>query len=196
VNAVRLTSTLGAGVVAGIAAWASYSHMSEVALRVGERADVAYLVPLSVDGLLVVASAAMLDDKRVGRKPRLSARIAFGIGIAASVSANIAHAHPTVGARIVAAWPAFALLLVVELLARRGRTVEAAISPAKSQVSADVEPAKSGARKAAPKAAKVAAVVKSRPDLATGEAAKLAGVSTRTARRVINGAPVLDEVTR
>jgi hypothetical protein len=51
-----------------------------------------------------------------GRDVRWSARIAFVVGVAASVAANIAAAHPTVGARIVAAWPALAMLLVVEIL--------------------------------------------------------------------------------
>jgi hypothetical protein len=36
----------------------------------------------------------------------------------ASIAANIAAAHPSIGARIVDAWPAVALLLVVEMLAR------------------------------------------------------------------------------
>jgi hypothetical protein len=38
--------------------------MVEVALAVGERPDVAYVLPLSVDGMLVVASVAMVDDRR------------------------------------------------------------------------------------------------------------------------------------
>ncbi len=38
--------------------------------------------------------------------------------MAASVAANTAAAHPSMGARIVAAWPAVALLLVVEMLSR------------------------------------------------------------------------------
>ncbi|WP_230462787.1 hypothetical protein [Micromonospora sp. CP22] len=35
--------------------------MVAVALRFGERPEVAYVLPLSVDGMLVVASAAMVD---------------------------------------------------------------------------------------------------------------------------------------
>ena len=60
----------------------------------------------------------MVEDKRSGRNVRWSARIAFAAGVAASVAANIAAAHPTLGARIVAAWPAVAMLLVVEMLSR------------------------------------------------------------------------------
>lgn len=92
--------------------------MVAVALRFGERPEVAYVLPLSVDGMLVVASAAMVEDKRAGRRVRWSARTAFAVGVAASVAANIAAAEPSPGARIVAAWPAVALLLVVEMLTR------------------------------------------------------------------------------
>jgi hypothetical protein len=62
-----------------------------------------------------------VDDQRAGRSMRWSARIAFTTGVGASVAANIAAAQPDLGARIVAAWPAVALLLVVEMLARNGR---------------------------------------------------------------------------
>ncbi|HEX6967912.1 MAG TPA: DUF2637 domain-containing protein [Micromonosporaceae bacterium] len=127
----RITSTLGAGAVAVIAAWSSWSHMVHVALRYGERPEVAYALPLSVDGLLVVASAAMVDDKRAGRIPRTSAKVAFAVGVVASLAANVAAAEPSIGARIVAGWPALALLLTVELLSRRGRLVEH--EPAKTE---------------------------------------------------------------
>jgi len=120
-NGPRLARNASAAVVAGIAAWSSYSHMVHVALRFGERPEVAWLLPFSVDGMLVVASVAMVDDKRSGRRVRPMARIAFAAGVAASIAANIAAAQPTWGARVVAAWPALALLLVVEMLSRSGR---------------------------------------------------------------------------
>jgi hypothetical protein len=97
-------------------------------LYFGERPEVAYVLPISVDGMLIVASTAMVDDKRAGREVRWSARIAFAAGVGASVGANIAAAQPTIGARIVAAWPAVALLLVVEMLSR-------VRSPARDQAS-------------------------------------------------------------
>jgi hypothetical protein len=114
----RIARNVSTAAVAGIAAWSSWSHMVHVALRFGERPEVAYVLPLSVDGMLIVASTAMVEDKRRGRTVRWSARIAFTAGVAASVAANIAAAHPSAGARIVAAWPAVALLLVVEILSR------------------------------------------------------------------------------
>ncbi|MEU8285534.1 DUF2637 domain-containing protein [Micromonospora sp. NPDC048905] len=117
----RVARNISTAAVASIAAWSSWSHMVHVALKFGERPEVALVLPISVDGMLIVASTAMVEDKRAARPVRWSARIAFVAGVAASVAANIAAAHPSVGARVVAAWPAVALLLVVEMLTRSQR---------------------------------------------------------------------------
>jgi hypothetical protein len=126
----RLVRNVSAGGVAAIAAWSSYSHMVHVALTFGERPEVAYALPFSVDGMLMVATVVMVDDKRRNRQVRPAARVAFAAGVLASVAANIAAAHPSVGARVVAAWPAVALLLVVEMLARPPVPAAAEVSPA------------------------------------------------------------------
>ena len=57
---LRWTAAGGAGSVAVVAAVASFHHMHSVAGSVGESALVAILFPLSVDGLAVVASVALL----------------------------------------------------------------------------------------------------------------------------------------
>lgn len=49
----------GTAVVAGVAAIVSYGHMRDLLLSYGETALVAHLLPLSVDGLLLVASLAL-----------------------------------------------------------------------------------------------------------------------------------------
>lgn len=128
-NVSRVARNVAAGVVAAIAAWSSYSHMVSVALRYGEHPSVAYVLPFSADGLLVVASVAMVDDKIRGTS-RLVTRIAFTAGVLASIGANIAAASPSIGARIVAGWPAVALLLVVEILASGGGRKPASDPPA------------------------------------------------------------------
>lgn len=48
-------------VIAGIAAWVSYWHMAGVAARYGEDAASSRLLPLSVDGLIVVASVSLVE---------------------------------------------------------------------------------------------------------------------------------------
>jgi hypothetical protein len=47
--------------IAGIAAWVSYWHMAGVAARYGESHVSATLLPLSVDGLIVVASVSLVE---------------------------------------------------------------------------------------------------------------------------------------
>ena len=54
----RLVATAA---IAGIAAWVSYWHMSGVAAKYGETGASPYLLPLSVDGLIVVASICLVE---------------------------------------------------------------------------------------------------------------------------------------
>jgi hypothetical protein len=122
-NVTRTARNTSAAVVAGIAGYASYWHQVAVASLAGERAEIAHIIPLSVDGMLVVASIVMVDDRQQGRRPRWSARVAFLIGTLATIGANVAGAHPTLLGRLIAGWPALALPLVVEMLSRRGRWI-------------------------------------------------------------------------
>jgi hypothetical protein len=48
-------------VISGIAAWVSYWHMAGVAARYGETDASPYLLPISVDGLIVVASISLVE---------------------------------------------------------------------------------------------------------------------------------------
>jgi Protein of unknown function (DUF2637)/HTH domain len=50
-----------AAAIAGIAAWVSYWHMVQVSLAAGEASIAAHLLPLSVDGLVVVASICLVE---------------------------------------------------------------------------------------------------------------------------------------
>jgi hypothetical protein len=86
----RLARNVSTLAVASIAAWSSWSHMVHVALKFGEQPEVAYVLPISVDGMLIVASTAMVEDKHTGRPVRCSARIAFTAGVAASVIETVA----------------------------------------------------------------------------------------------------------
>ena len=56
--AARLGATAG---IAGIAAWVSYWHMAGVAAKYGESPSSAYLLPLSVDGLIIVGSVSLVE---------------------------------------------------------------------------------------------------------------------------------------
>ena len=57
-SAVRIGATAA---IASIAAWISYWHMAATASRFGETGSSAYLLPLTVDGLIVVASVSLVE---------------------------------------------------------------------------------------------------------------------------------------
>jgi Protein of unknown function (DUF2637) len=113
----RFASIGGALVVAAIAALASYQHMRAVALQYGQPELIAYLLPISVDGMMATATAALGD----GRRNRWSAWLAFWTGVVASVLANVLAAEPSLVARCISAWPAIAFVLVVEVITRGGQ---------------------------------------------------------------------------
>src|SRR5262249_38654644 len=52
---------LATTVIASIAAWVSYWHMRDVTFHYGESASSSYLLPVSVDGLIVVASVSLVE---------------------------------------------------------------------------------------------------------------------------------------
>ena len=63
-SAVRILATAA---IAGIAAWVSYWHMASVASEYGETDASPYLLPLTVDGLIVVASVSLVELGRILR---------------------------------------------------------------------------------------------------------------------------------
>ncbi|WP_406464745.1 DUF2637 domain-containing protein [Streptomyces sp. NBC_01622] len=108
-------------VVAGVAAYASYVHQREFALQGGADTVSASLWPLSVDGLLLLATVGLLKPTAPHtRRARGAVWAAFLLGIAVSLAANVAAA-PALEWKpvLVAGWPPVALLLSVELLVHR-----------------------------------------------------------------------------
>ena len=75
------------------------------------------LVPLTVGGLIYTSSMVMLDCARRKAPVPALARWLLGLGITATLAANVAHGlgHGPTGA-VVAAWPAVALVGSCELL--------------------------------------------------------------------------------
>jgi hypothetical protein len=80
-------------VVAGVAAYASYVHQREFALQGGADTVGASLWPLSVDGLLLLATVGLLKPSGAHtRRARGAVWSAFLLGIAVSLAANVAAA--------------------------------------------------------------------------------------------------------
>jgi hypothetical protein len=102
--------------VAAVAAVASYEHAYDLVRAHGESGWTARMVPLTVDGLIYATSMVILDSARREVPVPALARWLLGLGIAATLAANVAHGlgHGRVGAA-VAAWPAVALAGSYEL---------------------------------------------------------------------------------
>ncbi|WIV60916.1 DUF2637 domain-containing protein [Amycolatopsis nalaikhensis] len=102
------------------AAYASYRHGREFALRFGADKATAAIWPLIVDGILTTATVELWKTSH-GRRAggRWAAWLSFVFGIVLSLCANVAAAPElSVFAVAVAACPPLALLLAVELLNR------------------------------------------------------------------------------
>lgn len=110
-------------IVAAVAAYSSFAHQRGFALRGGADAANAMLWPLSVDGLLLLATVGLLKPGHRTRRMRVAVWSAFLGCIAVSLAANIAAAPRLAWQPVlVAGWPPVALLLAVELLAHRSRS--------------------------------------------------------------------------
>ena len=92
---------LATAIIAGIAAWVSYWHMAGVAARYGETGASPYLLPLSVDGLIVVASICLVElggqiatldaeAQAASRAAREAAEMAAAVAVQAATQAPLA----------------------------------------------------------------------------------------------------------
>lgn len=137
-------------VVAGTAAYSSYDHIRHVAV-LGHQPDlVSWLLPLAVDGMMLVATLAMGEDKAAHRHPRGWARFGFWFGAAISVVANIAATaveHPDPLSISIAALAPVLLLVAVEIISRPGKpkdsgpAISVAVLESPSLPAAPVSPA-------------------------------------------------------
>jgi hypothetical protein len=105
--AARLIAT---ATIAGIAAWVSYWHMAGVAARYGETGASPYLLPLSVDGLIVVASICLVELggrittlENADAEPPAAAEPLAGVAGPAQAAHPAPAAHPAQAAHPAAA---------------------------------------------------------------------------------------------
>ncbi|MBO3753082.1 DUF2637 domain-containing protein [Streptosporangiaceae bacterium NEAU-GS5] len=126
----RITTALAVMAVAAVAAVISYQHAYELVSSHGESGFTARLVPFTVDGLIWAASMVILDASRRERPIPPLAKWSLGVGIVATIGANVAHGmnHGVIGA-VVSAWPAVALVGSFELLMLLTRNAAASSEP-------------------------------------------------------------------
>lgn len=109
--------------VAVVAFVGSYTHMQNLAADAGEGWR-AWLLPISVDGMVISASLTMFVRRRTGQRGGLLAWVTLLVGLGASLAANIASAQPTAKAQALAAVYPIALLAVSELAMQQIKTGE------------------------------------------------------------------------
>ncbi len=198
----RLVATV---TISGIAAWVSYWHMAGVAGRYGETGASVYLIPLSVDGLVVVASVCLVELG--GRIQQLTAPMTAPV-----VTASVTPADTSIDSRDDAT-PAVTTP-AAETVTDDADPVVTQPLPAASEPAADdaapdanvvpaataeetipaVQPRRRNDRPAAATArsrataAKVARVAARMPGAAPSQIAAKAGVSESTVRRHLNAA--------
>jgi hypothetical protein len=126
-RAIRLSTAAAVLAVAGIAAYVSYGHAYAVVRAHGETGITARLEPATIDGLVWASSMVVLHAARHRVPVPSLARWLLALGIAATLTANMAQAwsHGLVGA-VIAAWPAVSLVGSYELLVWLIRTCGAA----------------------------------------------------------------------
>ena len=122
-HAIRLSTAAAVLAVAAIAAYVSYWHAYAVVRAHGEAGITARLEPATIDGLVYASSMVVLYAARHRAAVPSLARWLLGVGIAATLTANMAQgwSHGPVGA-VVAAWPAVSLVGSYELLVWLVRT--------------------------------------------------------------------------
>jgi hypothetical protein len=164
--AARLLAT---ATIAGIAAWVSYWHMAGVAARYGETGASPYLLPLSVDGLIIVASICLVE---------LSGRIQDA-GRAAELAHTESPAQSPEGAGEAEGTSA-----------ADGPSAPGASSDSGAAVAAEppAQRVRQGQRTAQDIEAAVRAIRAARPDLSQRRIAALAGTSPTNAGRILREA--------
>lgn len=125
---VRRTAT---GTLAAIAAFVSYGHMVGVVSRYGEVGAVPYLIPLSVDGLVVVASVCLVElnaDIKADTKPDTVADIVTVEPVRPKRSASRKNSTATAVARMRDRHPDLATGDIAQRLGVTARTVRRHLS--------------------------------------------------------------------
>ena len=172
--------------VATIAAVVSYMHVATLALHYGQPPLAAYLLPLSIDGMVATSSLVLLRSARAGVSAPWLARGGLVLAVLATLAANVASGLPAgwPGA-LLAGWPAVAFVISAETAIAMSR--RRAASGQRTAVTATARPRPKRVATRRPAAADTEAAILSalatRPQMTNAELANAIGTSERTARR-------------
>ena len=111
----RTLTALAVLLVAAIAAVIGFQHVVALAVRYGQPVLAAYLLPVSIDGLVAVSSLVMLRAARTGVSAPWLARTGLVLAVIATLACNVGYgvAHGWPGA-LLSGWPAVAFVVAAE----------------------------------------------------------------------------------
>jgi hypothetical protein len=197
-KSLAVARLLATATIAGIAAWVSYWHMAGVAAKYGETGASPYLLPLSVDGLIVVASICLVElggrISTVDAETAARAAAAEPASRTASASARRAPAKPDPAAASASA-PApnqASAPASNQAAARRSGASKAASAKAAPGAAAVTAPAPKQRRTAAETIALMTRIKAEKPETTDAELAAQLGISIarlRTVRRAAQQTP-------
>ena len=173
--------------VAAIAAVVSYMHVATLALHYGQPPLAAYLLPLSIDGMVATSSLVLLRSARAGVSAPWLARTGLALAVMATLAANVASGLPDgwPGAAL-AGWPAVAFVVSAETAISMSRR-RARVATERPAGTATARPRRkrvaTSRRAAADTEAAVLSALATRPHMTNAELATAIGTSERTARR-------------
>lgn len=104
------------GIIALLAFILSYNAIQQLALENGTPKYLSYLVPLVIDGALVVFAIAMLDAATAYNKRPYAISILVGVFVLISIAFNIAHSNMQLIGIAIAVIAPFALFATFETL--------------------------------------------------------------------------------
>jgi len=178
--------------VATIAAIVSYLHVASLAIRYGQPPLAAYLLPVSIDGLVATSSLVMLRAARIGVTTPWLARTGLVLAVLATLGCNVAYGlpHGWPGA-LLSGWPAIAFVVAAEMAIGMTRRRPARTGGHDRPADADTRPdsrrppKRTPARTPKPDTDRVVRdALTADPAMTTGQLAAMTGLSDRTVRRV------------
>ena len=176
----RTLTALAVLLVAAIAAVISYQHVVALAIRYGQPVLAAYLLPVSIDGLVAVSSLVMLRAARTGVSAPWLARTGLVLAVIATLACNVGYgvAHGWPGA-LLSGWPAVAFVVAAETAITMTRQRPAASAEPASDTAVPEPPAGPVLTQVAPADAEHAAHMAIAASVAAGNPLSQRKVMTR-----------------
>lgn len=111
---IRWSTVVTVGIVTGIAAYVSYTHIYAVSRNP--------LLAFSIDGMIITSTLVLMAANRARIERMWLAYLGLWLGIIATLTANIAYGYPDgLLSAVWSTWPAICFVVSVETIAQLSR---------------------------------------------------------------------------